>query len=71
MIKIRIWEDIIKTFLSEVNEIDYEQIMGIVGLVINSPLGRAKDKRVKELVSKLVKRKKSLEQVRKIEEMSE
>jgi hypothetical protein len=71
VIKIRIWEDIIKTFLSEVNEIDYEQIMGIVGLVINSPLGRAKDKRVKELVSKLVKRKKSLEQVRKIEEMSE
>ena len=71
MIKIRIWEDIIKTFLSEVNEIEYEQIMGIVGLVVNSPLGRAKDKRVMELVSKLLKRKKSLEQVRKIEEMSE
>ncbi len=41
--------------------------MGIVGLVVNSPLGRGKDKRVIELVSKLVKRKKSLEQIRKID----
>lgn len=66
VIKIRVWEDIIRTFLSEVNEIEYEQIMGIVGLVVNSPLGRAKDKKVMELVAKLIKRKKSLEQIRKI-----
>ncbi len=38
--------------------------MGIVGLIINSPLGRGRDKRVISLVSKLLKRKKSLEQLR-------
>ena len=41
--------------------------MGIVGLLINSPLGRAKDKRVVSLVNKLLKRKKALEQLKKAE----
>jgi hypothetical protein len=45
--------------------------MGIVGLVVNSPLGRGKDKRVMELVAKLLKRKKSLEQIKAMEEMGE
>ena len=34
--------------------------MGIVGLVVDSPLGRSRDKHVINLVSKLMKRKKSL-----------
>jgi hypothetical protein len=41
--------------------------MGVVGLVVNSPLGRAKDRRVVGLVSKLLKRKKALEQIRAVE----
>jgi hypothetical protein len=34
--------------------------MGIVGLVVNSPLGRGRDRNVMSLVAKLLKRKKSL-----------
>jgi len=44
----------------EVNTIEYEQIMGIIGLVVDSPLGRARDRHVMDLVSKLMKIKKSL-----------
>jgi hypothetical protein len=71
VIRIKIWENIIDRFMSEANEIGYEHIMGIVGLVVNSPLGRGKDKRVMELVAKLLKRKKSMEQIKAMEEMGE
>lgn len=42
--------------------------MGIVGLLINSPLGRSKDKKVIQLVNKLLNRKKQLEQLKKFDE---
>lgn len=50
----------IQIFTMEVDTIEYEQIMGIVGLVVDSPLGRGRDRYVIELVSRLMKRKKSL-----------
>lgn len=60
MLKLKVWNNIIQIFTMEVNTIEYEQIMGIVGLVVDSPLGRGRDRHVIELVSKLMKRKKSL-----------
>lgn len=60
MLKLKVWNNIIQIFTMEVNIIEYEQIMGIVGLVVDSPLGRGRDRHVIELVSKLMKRKKSL-----------
>lgn len=50
----------IQIFTMEVDTIEYEHIMGIVGLVVDSPLGRGRDRHVIELVSRLMKRKKSL-----------
>lgn len=38
--------------------------MGIIGLVVNSPLGRAKDKNAVKLVNLLIKRKQSLEKIK-------
>lgn len=43
--------------------------MGVVGLLINSPLGRAKNVKVVKLVGRLVKRKKRLEQLRPVEDV--
>lgn len=60
MLKLKVWNNIIQIFTMEVNTIEYEQIMGIMGLVVDSPLGRGRDRHVIELVSKLMKRKKSL-----------
>lgn len=60
VLKLKVWQNIIQIFTMEVNDIEYEQIMGIVGLVVDSPLGRSRDKHVINLVSKLMKRKKSL-----------
>lgn len=60
VLKLKVWQNIIQIFTMEVNDIEYEQIMGIVGLVVDSPLGRSRDKHVIDLVSKLMKRKKSL-----------
>jgi len=70
MIKLKVWENIIGTFMAESDSIEYEHIMGIVGLVVNSPLGRAKDQRVMGLVVKLMERKKTLEQVKVVEELA-
>lgn len=50
----------IQIFTMEVDTIEYEHIMGIIGLVVDSPLGRGRDRHVIELVSRLMKRKKSL-----------
>lgn len=60
MLKLKVWNDMIQIFTMEVDTIEYEHIMGIVGLVVDSPLGRGRDRHVIELVSKLMKRKKSL-----------
>lgn len=60
MLKLKVWNDMIQIFTMEVDTIEYEQIMGIVGLVVDSPLGRGRDRHVIELVSRLMKRKKSL-----------
>lgn len=38
--------------------------MGIVGMVLDSPLGRSRDRNVVSLVNKLMRRKKSLEQIK-------
>ncbi len=37
--------------------------MAVLGLIVNSPLGRAKNNKVVKLVSLLIKRKKMLEQL--------
>ena len=58
VLKMKVWQNIIQIFAMEVNTIEYEQIMGIIGLVVDSPLGRARDRHVMDLVSKLMKRKK-------------
>ena len=42
--------------------------MGIVGFVINSPLGKSHDKKAIHLVNLLMKRKKTLEQLKSMSE---
>ena len=42
--------------------------MGIVGFVINSPLGKSHDKKAINLVNLLMKRKKTLEQLKSMSE---
>ena len=68
IISLKTWENIIDIFTYQVSSVEYKHIMGVIGLTINSPLGRSRHEKCVKLVDQLIKRKKTLEQIKGIEE---
>lgn len=54
----------IDQFAIDVDRVEYGYIMGVVGYTIVSPQGRATDAKAVEVVTRLMARKKQLEQLK-------
>jgi hypothetical protein len=55
---------VIDQFAIDVDRVEYGYIMGVVGYTIVSPQGRATDAKAVEVVTRLMARKKQLEQLK-------
>jgi hypothetical protein len=59
-----IWAQVIDQFLIDLERVEYPYIMGVVGYTIISPQGRATEAKAVEVVTRLMARKKQMEQLR-------
>ena len=58
-----VWMQAIDQFLMDADRVEYGYIMGVVGYTIISPQGKAADQKAVQVVTKLMARKKQLEQL--------
>ena len=57
---IELWDKVIEQFSFDLDRIEYDSIMGVVGFLIVSPQGQKIDQKVISLVKKLMERKAKL-----------